>query len=129
MAAVELVKTKEEIMENINTIDGYLKDPGFKDYAFGLIKRGTYYVVFEKDKELRFYPSRFIGYKQNNRTAHSQNLKKDVLDTNKRISEIVGHQPEKSAELEAELKKFCGRLGFTASKTGAFGVPRKYWRV
>lgn len=34
-----------------------------------------------------------------------------------------------SMELEEELKKFCASLGFTATKTGAFGVPGEYWRI
>lgn len=126
---VELVRSMDEIMENTDTIDKYLDDPGLRNYAVSLIKRGTFYLVIEKDNGLRFYPSRFIGYKRNSRTTHIQNRDKDVLDTNKRISEIVGFPPEKSDDLELEFKKYCAGLGFTATKTGAFGVPRKYWKV
>ena len=125
----QLVTSIEEIMENTETIDRYLEDPLLRPYALFLIKKGTYYFVTEKNKQLRFYPSRFIGYKNNSKSDHMQNRGKDVLDTNKRISEIIGRQPEKSSELEAELKKFCESLGVTAPKTGAFGVPSKYWRV
>lgn len=127
--AMELVRTKEEILENIATLDSYLKDPALKDYAANLIRRGTFYVVVQRNNELGFYPSRFIGYKNNSRAAHMENRGKDVLDTNKRISEIVGFQPEKSAQMEEELKKFCIGLGITPTKTGIFGVSRKYWRI
>lgn len=127
--AIELVKSKEEILENTRTIDGYLLDPEEKNYAQNLIMRGTYYLVIKKGGQLRFYPSRFIGYKKNSRHIHTHNMDKDVLETNKKISEILGRKPEKSAVLEGELVKYCESLGFKATKTGAYGVPRKYWRA
>ncbi|MGI6555188.1 MAG: hypothetical protein ACOX2P_07495 [Bacillota bacterium] len=127
--APELVNSLEEIMENIQTIDAYLSDPDprLRSYAEDLIRRGTYYLAINRGREMRFYPSRFIGYKHNSRSAHSQNRSKDVLVTNKRISEIVGQELEKSATLEKEFKEFCKRLGFKPTRTGAYGVPRKYW--
>ena len=61
--AIELVKTFDEICENIQTVDSYLNDPEQKEYVIGLIKRGTCFVVVNNNGEYRFYPSRFIGCK------------------------------------------------------------------
>lgn len=127
--SLDLVQTINEIMENTETIDLYLKDPRLRPFAIDLVKKGTYYLAVEKNKELRFYPSRFIGYKQNTRDKHIQNRDKDVRDTNKRISAILGQELKKSADLEAEFKKFCDRVGFAPTRTGAYGLPRKFWRI
>lgn len=118
----------EDIKKNIHTIDVYLEDAGWRDYAVGLIKRGTCFVVVKNGDELRFYPSRFIGYKDNNATAHSQNLRKDGRNTNAVIKAIFGHQPQQDDALEYEYKDFCERLGFRAIRSGTFGIARKYWR-
>lgn len=129
--ALELVDSLEEIMENIQTIDGYLSDtdPHLRSFAQDLIRRGTYYLAINRGKERRFYPSRFIGYKQNTRDKHIHNRDKDVRDTNKRISAILGQELKKSADLEAEFKMFCERVGFVPTKTGAYGLSRKFWCI
>ena len=84
--AIELVKTFDEICENIQTIDKYLNDPDLKEYAFGLIKRGICFVVVKNKGEYSFYPSRFIGYNANTKDLHYKNFGKHGGDTNKAIS-------------------------------------------
>lgn len=126
---MKLVRSMTEIIENTNTIDKYLEDPGLRDYAISLIKKGICFVVVDNKGELCFYPSRFIGYSHNSQVAHNDNHEKDGRETNPAISQIVGHKPEVSEELEREYQKYCAKLGFTATKAGAYGVARKFWKL
>lgn len=126
--AMRFVTSKEDIIENIKSIDKYLNDSNHSEFAIKLIKRGTCFVVVG-DTKLKFYPSRYIGYKNNNHDAHIRNNEKDGRETNPAISRIIGHTPEISETLEMEYKKYCESLGFTANKSGNYGAPRKYWRL
>ena len=127
--AIDLVKTFDEISKNIQTIEKYLNDPELKEYAFGLIKRGTCFVVVKNNDEYRFYPSRFIGYTANTKELHSNNIEKDGRVTNKAISSILNKKPVLFEELDKEYCQFCKRQGITPNLKGAFGVKRKFWLV
>lgn len=124
---MELVKKSQDIKENIKTLEKYLQDENMRESAVGLIKRGTCFVAVKKDRGYSFYPSRYIGYKNNNYNAHINNDMKDGRNTNPAISEILGRKPMPSGDLEKEYRKYCDELGFTANNKGAFGVERKYW--
>ncbi len=126
---MELVRDLNDIHGNIRTLDNYLQDRDLKDYAIGLIKRGTCFIAVKNDQGYSFYPSRFIGYKNNNHHAHIHNEGKDGRNTNSAINEILGCDPMLSEELEQEYRRFCGVLGFVANAKGAFGVKRKYWSL
>jgi len=124
---MELVSKLDEILQNTDTIDNYLTEDDKRDWAINLIKNGICFVIVNKGLGLFFYPSRFIGYKGNNMSAHIGNQRKDGRDTNLVISKIIGFEPSKSPELEMEYIRFCEKLGFTARKSGPFNVTRKYW--
>lgn len=125
---MQLVENFQEIKVNTEVIDRYLDDESMKDYALGLLKRGICFLVIEKNNEYRFYPSRFIGYKNNSQVAHDGNKLKDGTETNPAISKIVGFKPQPSEELENEYLRYCEKKGFTPTKAGAYGVKRKFWR-
>jgi hypothetical protein len=59
------VKELVDIIENIETIDKHLLDPVKQDYAISLIEEGTCFVAVKGEEGYRFYPSRFVGYKNN----------------------------------------------------------------
>jgi len=75
----------------------------------------------------KFYPSRFLGYVDNNMDAHVNNDDKDGRKTNPKISVILGTKPVFNLELEEAYVRYCEQLGFKANKKGSFGVERKYW--
>ena len=127
-----LIKKKKELHENIKQIDEYLTnkiDPKY-NYALDLIKRGTCFVALaDRNGTIKFYPSRFIGYKNNTMDAHSSNVYKDGKETNPRISSLIGINPIFDLPLEQEYIKYCKKLGFIAREKGSFGVQRKYWSI
>lgn len=126
-----LVENKSDIMKNIKVIDNYLSKGSEeeKEFALLLIKRGTCFVALQKDNGYVFYPSRFVGYKDNNMDAHLNNESKDGRETNPALSEMLGSKPVFNRELEGEYRNYCESLGFVANEKGAFGVERKYWLI
>ena len=128
---MELITNKDELLKNITLINSYLDckvDPSY-DFALELIRKGVCFVALQSESGARFYPSRFIGYKNNTMDAHLSNEQKDGRDTTPQISSIInnGKPPEYNAVLEKLYIDYCTSLGFTASAKGAFGVERKYW--
>ncbi len=123
------VQSLDEIKNNINVIDDYLKsiDNDKISFAKRLIKRGICFIVVEYKNEYRFYPSRFIGYANNNMDNHEKNDEKDGKETNPAISKILNCNPIYDDKMEEIYKDYCEILGFKANKSGAFGVQKKYW--
>lgn len=126
---MELIEKIEDIEENIQTIDNYLsnKTDGEYSFALDLIKRGTCFVVKKEGDTYKFYPSRFIGYKNNTMDKHMNSMTKDGRETNPQISKIL-HQTLEKNIFEKEYQEYCKQLGFEHREKGTFGVERKYWK-
>ena len=125
------VRTVEELQENLNTIDSYIQskhDPEYS-YALDLIKHGICFISREVEGQLRFYPSRFIGYVGNTMNRHENNADRDGGETNPAISIICKTKCVPNAEQEKKYKSYCEELGFEAGERGPFGVERKFWPV
>lgn len=126
---MELIGDKKDLLENAKQLDEYLnceKDPE-NSFALDLVKKGVCFVAIGKEDGYRFYPSRFIGCKNNTMNKYLTNELKAGKEINPVISELIGCKPCMNVELDQEYKKYCGKLGFNAWHKGAFGVERKYW--
>ena len=132
-----------DIKKNMSTLDKYLKDKesGEYDYAVDRIRDGICFIVArDGSNNYTFYPSRFIGYKDNNMYSHENNYERDGRDTNVVISEILeielmdmkNHNSE-WINYENLYKSYCKKLGFDARDKVPFrskqkeGSGRKYW--
>lgn len=127
-----LVETVEDIKENINTLEKYLNPFGYKDkrqFALDLIKRGTCFIAYKTGSDIKFIPSRFVGYANNDMRKHEENYWKDGRETNDVIDEILGTSCQEDPELEAAYRKYCKTLFITPNVKGSFGCARKYWRM
>jgi hypothetical protein len=128
---MKTVSNLNELITNIQTLDGYLNaqvDPEY-DFALNLIKNGTCFVAMEDSSVYRFYPSRFIGYADNSMDAHLNNMEKDGKETNPAISKILGAKPSINSILNKEYARYCETLGFEPRDKGAFGSERKFWVI
>jgi 5-methylcytosine-specific restriction protein A len=127
---MKLINTKNQLINNIDTLEGYLTEG--HDYsnseATALVKRGTCFVAYNIDKEIRFAPSRFIGYVDNTLDKHSAS-EKDGRETNKAIIKILGKKPQPNEKLNEKYLEYCNRLGIQPSEKGSFGAPRKFWQL
>jgi 5-methylcytosine-specific restriction protein A len=120
-----------ELIQNIDTVEGYLAegDDTERLEVSKLIKRGTCFVAYKIGNELRFAPSRFLGYESNKLFKHST---KDIdgRDTNQAINRILDSRPVVNPALEKEYIKYCISLGIKPQpKGGAYAVARKYWKL
>ena len=125
---MHLVSDFEQIMINIMELENGRASIGQDlDEYKKLIKKGTCFMPYRSANGIAFAPSRFIGYLGNKLSTHKHNEGRDGRDTNKVINSIIGHPPKANSILEKYYLGFCEENGITPSKTGAFGVERKYW--
>tara|TARA_R110000868_G_scaffold186762_5_gene429246 strand:+ start:1482 stop:2225 length:744 start_codon:yes stop_codon:yes gene_type:complete len=75
---MEFVKLPYQIEDNLRQLESHLIHGNKEEQkeARLLLKRGTCYVCYEKENEIRFAPSRFVGYINN--TLNKHNLGKDT---------------------------------------------------
>lgn len=125
---MKLVSKLEQLEQNIETVENYLtngnSDEKFKVATF--IKRGTCFVAYQINNEIRFAPSKFLGYINNSLEKHIPS-ETDGRQTNVMISSILKSQPLLNEKLEKEYILYCKNLGLEPREKGAFGVDRKYW--
>ena len=126
---MKIISNFNELIRNIQTLDGYLHsqvDPEY-DFALNLIKKETCFVAIKDSNAYRFYPSRFIGYADNSMDDHLNNVEKDGKETNPAISKILGTKPSINSIINQEYARYCEALGFVPRDKGAFGTERKFW--
>jgi hypothetical protein len=127
---MQVIKTHDELKNNLRTIEDYLTSDVINkgSFAEALIRKGTCFLAYEAGGQMRFAPSRFIGYLNNSFTEHLQNLAKHGNKTNTAIRMLLG-QEQPNNELDNNYKTYCTSLGINPSTTGAFGNQRKFWRT
>lgn len=125
-----LVEDKNQIIQNLEKLENYLTGDNENQMkeANQLIKRGTCFIAYQTDNELRFSPSRFVGYVENNIEIHQRSTTKHGGITNSAISKILKSKPLDDDKLDSEYLKYCHKLGIMPSEKGSFGIKRKFWR-
>ena len=113
---MKLIETLEELKENARTLSAYLRsgDTVKQSFAKDLVRRGKCFVVFEFEDGLKFFPSRFLGYKSNTREKHDHGKAMRLVDgkeTNPRIDAILNCRSLPSEELKAGYVRFCESIG------------------
>ena len=127
--AMRTVKTLTEVTANIETLEKMRtsSEPALQRAYKDLIGRGTCFLTYESPSGVAFAPSRFIGYARNGIDAHIANKAKSGTLTNGALTKLLGAKPLHDAALERRYIDFCTIIDLTASTSGAFGAPRKYW--
>lgn len=131
LSTPSLISNREQLLQNIDTIETYLTEGNDEErlYASLLIKRGTCFIAYKIKNELRFAPSRFLGY-INNKFHKYLTAIVDGRHTNKAIWSILKAPPEANKTLETKYYDYCKKLGIVpSSKGGAYGVQRKFWTL
>ena len=123
-----LITKLKQLKQNISNVEKYLAvgSPEEQSQMQSLIKRGTCFVAYDVSGEVRYAPSRFLGYVYNELYKHIS-MDKDGRETNRAISQILNSRPAKNEKLEELYLVYCHNLGITPGEMGAFGAPRKYW--
>jgi len=125
-----LITILKQLEQNINNVEKYLAvgTDEEKTEMSNLIKRGTCFVAYSIGDEIRFAPSRFLGYVYNELYKHATSHK-DGRQTNKAINEILEAKPARNSTLEKKYFSYCNNLGIQPNENGAFGAPRKFWTL
>jgi hypothetical protein len=127
---MELISRVDELRNNLMTLERYIHstDEAETEFYHNLLKNGVCFVAYIKQGQNYFGPSRFLGYKSNDMSAHISNKEKDGRQTNPAINHILGSKPEPDKDLDSDYQRFCNALGIKIHLKGAFGVERKFWR-
>ncbi|MBC3812859.1 HNH endonuclease [Undibacterium aquatile] len=125
---MNVVTTLEQIKNNIAELERGRRARNEEQAEYRtLIKRGTCFLPYEAQTGLSFAPSRFVGYIDNKLATHANNPGRDGRVTNAAINAVLGSKPIINTVLDKAYFSFCESIGVNPSKTGTFGVERKYW--
>ena len=127
-----MVSKDYELLDSIKELDSLLNnDPSFKfpdgETLKERIRKGKNFVPyqFKGDDELRFLPSRTVGYRFSMWSSKNLLDKRDGRETTKAINSLLGNcHPD--SELEQAFRSYCQKLGVEPVK--AEKIPRKYWQ-
>lgn len=119
-------ETYDDLMKNTRTLDRYIDSEAGDEfnYAASLIKRGACFLVIQTSEGYRFYPSRFIGYKDNTMNKHKANNYKDGKITNPVITRITKTDLRSDDYLEREYIGFCESFGFLPDNKN-----HRFWKI
>ncbi|WP_205836362.1 HNH endonuclease [Iodobacter violaceini] len=84
------------------------------------IRKGSCFIAYKIGEELRFAPSRYIGYSKNTMQLHKQ-CEKDGKETNPAITKLFG-KLAKNENLDTIYIDYCNSLGTTPHNK-----KRKFW--
>ena len=120
MDRYDFITSKEDVVENIKTLYGYLGNPDDAEtykWASGILKNGRIYVVEVIDSKLYFAPSRFVGYKKNTADKHRENHG-DGNQTNDKLVEY--YQKVQDERLDAAFQSVLEQYDLSSG-------DNKYW--
>lgn len=128
---MKLISTVDELRNNLITLERYMNSANEVETGFhhSLLKNGVCFVAYTSQGHNYFGPSRFLGYKSNDMSAHIANKEKDGRETNPAINHILHSKPEPDKHLDADYQRFCNALGIKVNVKGAFGIERKFWSL
>jgi 5-methylcytosine-specific restriction protein A len=121
---MKLIADIEQLKKNLDTYEYYLSEgTEFEnEKTIGLVRAGACFVAYEIGKEIRFAPSRFVGYVNNNLNQHLKS-NKDGRDTNVVIQRIMTEKLAENETLEKAFLEYCQNLGIEP-----YNKKRKYWK-
>lgn len=138
---MELVKSINDILENAKRFDNYLEcgNSNEKEFAINCIALGRCFVVIKENGEYKFYPSKYIGYKNNSASGYAEALyNAEVLPeeekhreaayytfdgriSNKAINKVLGCVGQKDYAMSEKFIEYCNKHGLKGSE------KKKFW--
>lgn len=123
MDRYDFVTSKEDVIENIKTLYGYLSNANDAEtykWAKGILKNGRIYVVEVIASKLYFAPSRFAGYKKNTVEKHKKNHG-DGNQTNDKLVEY--YQKVQDERIDAAFQSVLEQYNLS-SGSKKFWIPK-----
>ena len=126
-----MIRTYDQLIANTATLEKLRRKAVDKENAFykNLVGQGRVYVPYLVGDELRFGPSRFLGYRGNTERTHKSKLfRRDGRKTNikieKVLSDVAGYKLERRSDdrLLAYFRNYCDALDIKPTEH-----TRKFW--
>ncbi len=123
---MQFIRIKQDLVDNIITIEGYLNssDEKEKKFAQDLIEKGLTMVVYKVNGENHFAPSRFLGYAKNTMAAHLSKEDTDGKETNAVIDKALNITSFSNDTTEGKFLQYLEKVGLSADNN-----KRRYWRL
>lgn len=107
------VSNVSQVIDNLKTLEGYLRNDQLRDFAAERIRLGNTFLVYNVGDEVHFAPSRFVGYVNCSKEWFEQCDVKDGRDTNNNFLKTFGWDATKDPNMDVLLESYCQRLGFS----------------
>ena len=122
---LRFIENVDDLIENIRTFEHYLtsEDSYEQDFARDLVKKGRSMIVYKVNGQNHFAPIRFMGFKNNTKSAHFDNEKKESRDSAPAVQSVLG-KPFTHEAIEKEFNDYANNF-----KGNTLKSRRKYWRV
>ena len=122
---MKLISKLEQLIKNIETVEFYLTEGNEEEQleVSNLIRRGRCLLCYKVQNEIRFAPSRFIGYVNNTLEGHIRS-EVDGRDTNIVINRILKSRPIQDETLRELYLNYCTSLGLNADNK-----KHKFWSL
>lgn len=106
-----LVTSELQVIKNLNTLEDYLHNDEFHDFAVERIRIGSTFLVYNVGNEIHFAPSRFVGYVNCSKEKFEQCKVKDGRETNKNFIKTFGWTTVEDSNLDMLLESYCQKFG------------------
>jgi 5-methylcytosine-specific restriction protein A len=123
--SMELVESKEQLIENSIIFDSYRLSNSNKEQTFyrERLRLGKMFLHIKAQNRNLFCPSRFIGYENNSMQKHLAFRSKTGTKTNQKINSILGRH-QINHESEKAFLNYCSEHGVEPANK-----PREYWVI
>lgn len=138
---MELVKSIKDILENAKRFDNYIESGNSdeKEFVINCIGWGRCFVVVKENDNYKFYPSKYIGYKNNSASGYydayysaealpDEEKHRDAAYytfdgrmSNKAINKVLGCVCQKDYAMSEKFTEYCDKYGLKGSE------KKKFW--
>lgn len=121
-----LVRTMNDIIQNLTTLEGYITGENKTDaeLATKLVKDGESIVVYKVEGENHFAPSEFCAHKGTTLKTFAVKTEDDIKEANKAVAKVVGKEAFANKTIDGKFVEYCTSLGVKPGK-----AERIYWRL
>jgi len=124
---METISNVAQLKANIEVFENYLVDGNDDEQkqVRSLIRRGRCFVSYKVNDEIRFAPSRFLGYINNSLEKHNKFEEKHGTLTNAAIIKVLKQKLIPNSELENRYVQYCYSINLEPTNY----TDRKYWSL
>lgn len=123
---MDFVKSIDDIVDNLQKLESYLKSSNAKEREFALdqVKNGITILIYKVEGKNHYAPLRFNAYRNNSMESHPMEDQNDAREMNGALEKLLKGKAWFLQKKEEEYLAYCKTLGLDVPKN-----ERTYWRV